>query len=50
MATIRTAIQMYDGMSPALRSITNAMNIAISSFETMQATSRLRLLTHDTCG
>ncbi|KAE9633712.1 tape measure protein [Defluviitalea raffinosedens] len=39
MATIRTAIQMYDGMSPALRSITNALNIAISSFETMQATS-----------
>lgn len=36
LATIKTAIQMYNGMSPVLQSMTNALNIAISSFETMQ--------------
>lgn len=40
MATLRTAIQMTDGMSPALRSMTRAMNIVISSFEEMQSKSR----------
>ncbi len=39
MTTIRTAIQVYDGMSPGLRSITNALNITISSFEALQAAS-----------
>lgn len=39
MATIRTAIQVYDGMSPALKAITNALNITISSFEAMQRVS-----------
>ena len=39
MATIKTAIQMYNGMTPALRSMTGALNIAISSFETMQNVS-----------
>ena len=35
MATIQSSLQLYDGMSPVLRKITNAMNIAISSFEDM---------------
>lgn len=39
MATIRSAIQLYDGMTPGLRSITNALNITISSFEAMQRAS-----------
>ena len=39
LATIKTAIQMYNGMSPVLQSMTNALNIAISSFETMQNVS-----------
>ena len=39
MATIRTAIQVYDGMSPGLKAITNALNITISSFEALQAAS-----------
>jgi len=39
MATIRTAIQVYDGMTPGLRSITNALNMTISSFEALQTAS-----------
>lgn len=39
MATIQTAINLYDGMSPALRSMSNALNILISTFETMQNVS-----------
>lgn len=39
MATIRTAIQMVDGMSPVIRGMTNALNIVISSFESMQRAS-----------
>jgi len=39
MATIRSAVQMVDGMSPVIRSMTNALNICISSFETMQSVS-----------
>lgn len=39
MATIRTALQIQDGMTPAFRSITNALNITISSFESMQRAS-----------
>jgi tape measure domain-containing protein len=39
MATIRTAIQIQDGMTPAMRSMTNALNICISSFEAMQNAS-----------
>ena len=39
MATIRTAIQIHDGMTPALRSITNALNMTISSFESLQVAS-----------
>lgn len=39
MATIRTAIQVTDGMSPAFRSMNNAMNIVLSSFEALQSAS-----------
>lgn len=39
MATIRTAIQIQDGMSQAFQSMNNAMNIVISSFETLQNAS-----------
>jgi tape measure domain-containing protein len=39
MATIRTAIQIQDGMTPAMRSMTTALNICINSFEAMQNAS-----------
>lgn len=39
MGTIRTSIQMFNGMTPGLRSMTNALNIAISSFEAMDRAS-----------
>ncbi|MFJ8064911.1 tape measure protein [Psychrobacillus sp. NPDC096426] len=39
MATIRTAIQIQDGMSKAFQSMNNAMNIVINSFESLQNAS-----------
>lgn len=39
MGTIRTSIQLYDGMTPGLKSMLNCMNIVIGSFETMQRAS-----------
>ncbi|MGI6030856.1 MAG: tape measure protein [Eubacteriales bacterium] len=39
MATIRTAIQLYDNFSPALRSMQRAMTSVISSFEALDAVS-----------
>lgn len=39
MATIQSSIQLFDGMSPVLKKITNAMNIAMSSFEDMSKAS-----------
>jgi tape measure domain-containing protein len=39
MATIRTAIQVTDGMSPAFRSMNAAMNTVLSSFEALQGAS-----------
>ncbi len=39
MATIRTAIQLYDGMTQPLRSMHQAMTVLIDGFETMQRTS-----------
>jgi tape measure domain-containing protein len=39
MATIRTSIQVTDGMSPAFKSMTKAMNITLASFEALQAAS-----------
>jgi tape measure domain-containing protein len=46
MATLRTAIQITDGMSPAFRAMNNAMNIVISSFETLQSASHNTIDTH----
>lgn len=39
MATIRTSIQITDGMSSAFQSMNNAMNIVINSFESLQNAS-----------
>lgn len=39
MATIRTAIQVTDGMSPAFKSMNTAMNIVLNSFEALQRAS-----------
>ena len=39
MATIQSSLQLYDGMSPVLRKITNDTNIAISSVEDMYKAS-----------
>lgn len=39
MATIKSAIALYDGVTGPLQSMHKAMNIVISSFETMQDTS-----------
>lgn len=39
MATINTAIRITDGMTPAFRSMTHAMNIVINSFESLQSAS-----------
>jgi tape measure domain-containing protein len=39
MATIRTAIQITDGLSPAMKSMTKALNMTISSFEALQSAS-----------
>lgn len=36
IATLRTAIQITDGMTPAFRSMNNALNIVVNSFETLQ--------------
>lgn len=47
MATIRTAIQLYDSMSPALRSMNKALNIVLNSFEAMQTASSNSVDTSD---
>lgn len=39
LATIRTSIQLYDSMSPALRSMNKALNVVLNSFEAMQTAS-----------
>lgn len=39
MATIRTSIQVFDGMSPAFKSMNTAMNIVLNSFESLQNAS-----------
>lgn len=39
MATIRSSIQITDGMTPAFKSMSNAMNIVINSFEQVQKLS-----------
>lgn len=40
MATIRTAIQLYNGMTPGLKSISNALDSLISTMESVQHRSR----------
>ncbi len=40
MATINTALKMYDGITPALKSMDNAMRIILSSFEDMKNASQ----------
>lgn len=39
MATLKSAIQLYDGMSPALRSMNKVLGIVLSSFESLQKAS-----------
>lgn len=39
MSTIRSSIQLQDRMTPALRSITTALNVTINSFEALQRAS-----------
>jgi len=39
MATIRTSIQITDGMTPGLKAMTNALNMTVSSFEALQTAS-----------
>ena len=39
MATIRSAIQIYDGMSPAFKSMNTAMNVVLNSFHALQTAS-----------
>lgn len=39
MATITTAIRVQDAMTPAFRSMNNALSIVLNSFETLQNTS-----------
>lgn len=39
MSEIKTAISIVDGMTPAFKSMNNAMNIVMSSFEKLQRTS-----------
>lgn len=39
MATIRTAIQIHDGMSPAFKSMNKVMGIVLDSFEAIQSAS-----------
>jgi tape measure domain-containing protein len=46
LATLRTAIQITDGMSPAFRAMNNAMNIVINSFESLQTASHNTVDTH----
>ena len=47
MATIRTSIQLYDAMSPALRSMNKALNVVLNSFEAMQTASSNSVDTSD---
>ena len=39
MATIRTAIALYDGVTAPLQAMHKAMNIVLNSFEAMQRAS-----------
>ncbi|MCM1297139.1 MAG: hypothetical protein NC311_16485, partial [Muribaculaceae bacterium] len=39
MATIRSSLSMYDGMTGPLQSIQKALNIVLNSFEAVQSAS-----------
>lgn len=39
MATVRTSIQLTNGMTPALRQMANSLNMVLSSFEAVQRAS-----------
>ena len=39
MATIKTAIQLHDGMTSGLKAMNNAMNVVVNSFESLQDVS-----------
>lgn len=39
MAEIRTAISIVDGMTPAIKSMNNALNIVVNSFQSLQSTT-----------
>lgn len=39
MATIKSSLQLYDGMTPVLKSITKALNMTLNSFEAVQSAS-----------
>lgn len=39
MATLKSAIQLYDGMSPALRSMNKTLGIVLSTFESLKNAS-----------
>lgn len=45
MATIRTAIQIQNGMTPVLKSMNSALNMTISSFESLQNVSNTAINT-----
>ena len=40
MATIKTAIALYDGVTSPLKSIHHAMELVLNSFEAMQGASK----------
>lgn len=39
MATLKSTIQLYDGMSPALRSMNKTLGIVLSTFESLKNAS-----------
>ena len=39
MATVKGALALYDGMTGPLKSIHNALNIVLNSFEAVQSAS-----------
>lgn len=47
MSTVRTAVQLYDGVSSPLKHMMKAMDICIQSFESMQAASSNSIDTAD---
>ena len=44
MATLKSAIQLYDGMSPALRSMNKTLGIVLSTFESLKMLPEMQLI------